>query len=403
MMHVPQRFVSDFPIESLSEHPDNPRKGDDDAVAESVEANGFYGAVIVQESTGYVLAGNTRLRVSRAGGATTIPACLLDCDDSTATRILLADNRTSDLATYDDVELRDMLLWIDDQVGSLIGTGYDDAALALLVEMLDEPTSLDVDPDEVPEHAPPISVLGDVWTLGSHRLVCGDSTLPETYEALLDGEVADMVWTDPPYGVSYVGGSGLTIQNDDLGADELAVFLDAAFRATFDCTREAAVWFVAAPHGPQFLQFAIPLTELGVWQQTIAWVKNSLVLGRADYHGRHEAIYFGWTPGGGHHRPGDHLGSTVWEIDRPKASKEHPTMKPVELITRAIRNHSNQGDVVLDPFGGSGSTLIAAHMMNRSARLVELDPKYCDVICKRYQLATGDVPVVNGVARSFLE
>jgi site-specific DNA-methyltransferase (adenine-specific) len=181
----------------------------------------------------------------------------------------------------------------------------------------------------------------------------------------------------------------LTIENDTLDAGHLESFLRDAFTAIFAFTKPGACWYVTAPSGNLFQAFSIPLTELEVWRHTLVWVKDTLVMGRADYHYRHESIFYGWTPGGPHQTPPDRKQDSVWEIDRPKANREHPTMKPIELITRSINNSSRMNDLVLDAFGGSGSTLIACEQTKRKARLIELDPKYCDVIVTRWENLTG--------------
>jgi len=258
------------------------------------------------------------------------------------------------------------------------------------------------DPDAVPDTAPAITVPGDVWLLGPHRLLCGDSTVPTDLERVMDGAKADMVWTDPPYGVSYVGGTAdaMTIENDSLDADDLEEMLVAAFAAALAVSAPGASWWVATPGmaAPMFA-FCRALHDLGIWRHQVIWVKDRFALGRADYHARHEQLLYGWAPGGHHHPTGDRTQDTIWEFPKPARNDVHPTMKPVALIERAINNHTDQGDLVLDPFGGSGSTLIASHQTGRVARLIELDPRYCDVICRRYQQATGDKPIAEATGR----
>jgi site-specific DNA-methyltransferase (adenine-specific) len=235
--------------------------------------------------------------------------------------------------------------------------------------------------------------------------MCGDSTEKDQLAVLMQGKEADLVWTDPPYGVSYVGKTkdALTIENDDMDIDALQEFLTKAFQAGHEVTKKGGCWYVAAPSGNIFQAFSIPLSNLGIWRHTLVWVKDTLVMGRADYHYKHESIFYGWKEGAAHQTPPDRKQDTVWEIDRPKRNAEHPTMKPIELITRAIKNSSNQGEIVLDMFGGSGSTLIAANETNRTAYLMELDPHYVDVICARYQKHTGVLPVLesDGLAHDF--
>jgi site-specific DNA-methyltransferase (adenine-specific) len=287
------------------------------------------------------------------------------------------------LAEWDNLILSNQLLDLD-------GLGWDIEALGF--EMPQIIDTVVIDEDELLEPpAEPVTKLGDVWQLKKHRLVCGDSTDVTVLDKLLGDEKVDLVWTDPPYGVAYVGKTkdALTIENDRLDHDQLTDFLRAAFNAIFQATKPGAVWYVTAPSGDLFQCFSIPLTELEVWRHTLVWVKDTLVMGRADYHYRHESIFYGWTPGAAHQTPPDRKQDSVWEIDRPKANKEHPTMKPIALIEKSIQNSSRAGEIVLDTFGGSGSTLIACEQTKRVARLIELDPKYCDVIIKRWENLTG--------------
>jgi site-specific DNA-methyltransferase (adenine-specific) len=225
------------------------------------------------------------------------------------------------------------------------------------------------------------------------------------WELLLGGEHADLVWTDPPYGVGYVGKTAdrLQIPNDALEGRALQGLLAAAFDSALPHLRPGAAVYVAAPSGALFLDFAVVLAERNLWRQTLVWVKDQFVMGRSDYHYRHESIFYGWVPGGPHRAPPDRTQDTVWEIDRPRRSAEHPTMKPVALIARALENSTLPGQLVVDPFAGSGSTLIAAHGSGRAARLIELDPDYADVICRRFQGHTGVLPVRNGVPVDFTE
>lgn len=261
----------------------------------------------------------------------------------------------------------------------------------LLLSGLVESNRVGANPDN--DDAPPLdrgpaqSVLGQVYDLGPHRLVCGDSRSLEVVRAVMGDRLADVVFTDPPYGVAYKGQTtGLTIENDDLDEDALGELLRAAFVVAMSVCRPGAAWYVAAPAGPLFQVFSVPLKELKIWRQTICWVKDALVLGRSDYHYRHEAIFYGWLPNAPHqrHRLKSRTEDTVWEVPRPRRSVEHPTMKPVELVERAIVNSSHEGDVILDFFAGSGSTLIAAAAQGRVARCVELDPHYADVIRRRW-------------------
>ncbi len=237
-----------------------------------------------------------------------------------------------------------------------------------------------------------------------HRLLCGDSRKAEDMARLMDGRLADMVWTDPPYGVAIAsrvgmgrgvsssqarGEGGKGIANDDLSVPELVAFLRGAFDLALDACRSGAVWYVAAPHGPMGVAFSMVLHDLDVWHSSLVWVKDSLVISRLDYHYRHEVFYYGWKPGGAHHAVPDRCQTSVFEFPRPKRSEEHPTMKPVELIRRHIENSSDRGQCVLDQFAGSGSTLIACEQAGRKAFLMEIDPLYADVIVARYEAFTG--------------
>ena len=274
----------------------------------------------------------------------------------------------------------------------LVESGFDIEALGFEMPQVVAFESVDEEIPELPDD--PITKLGDLWLLGPHKVLCGDATIVTDYEKLMGQEQADLIWTDPPYGVAYVGKTkdALTIQNDRLDIKSLEEFLRGAFTTMFTFTRPGACWYVLAPSVNLFQAFSIPLTELEVWRHTLVWVKDTLVMGRADYHYRHESIFYGWTPGAAHQEPPNRKQDTVWEIPRPKASKEHPTMKPIELIERSVQNSSLAGQIVLDPFAGSGSTLIACEQTKRVARVIELDPRYVDVVLKRWVNLTGGDP-----------
>ncbi len=407
-----------IPIDTVKPHPRNVRQGDIGAITESLRQHGQYRPIVVQKSSGHILAGNHTWKAAKHLKWKQIAVTYLDVNDDEAMRILLVDNRANDLATYDDTALVDLLKELMDTELKLEGTGFDPSDLDQLLADLDliEPVTLNTDPDDVPDNAPSITVPGDVWLLGNHRLMCGDSTSIDALDRLMAGKKADMVWTDPPYGVAIVGGNhalspeerrakgGKVIQNDALDKPALTQFLTDSLGNASTHTKPGGVWYVAAPSGDLFQCFSIPLTDLGIWRHTLVWVKDTFVMGRADYHYRHEAIFYGWKPGAAHKEPPDRKQDSVWEIPRPKRNAEHPTMKPIELITRAINNSSSTGDLILDPFGGSGSTLIAAHQTGRTAHLMELDPHYCDVICKRFQQATGITPIAEatGNEHTFL-
>jgi site-specific DNA-methyltransferase (adenine-specific) len=367
------------------------------AIANSLTKFGQRKPIVITEA-GLVLAGNGTVAAAQQLGWTELVATVApkEWDAQTAKAYAIADNRTAELAEWDNTVLAAQLIELDT-------AGWDIGELGFEKQ---EPTEPVEETQPLPE--PPIkpeTELGDLYQLGEHLLLCGDATNPDAYTKLLSGTPVDLVWTDPPYGVAIVGGNradtekerlakgGLTIENDNLNHAQLTDFLRTCFTLMRDQTKKGACWYITAPSGNLFQCFSTPLTELEIWKHTLVWVKDSLVMGRADYHYRHEAIFYGWTQGAAHQPPPNRKQDTVWEIPRPKANKEHPTMKPIELITRAINNSTNPDQLVLDPFGGSGSTLIACEQTNRKARLMELDPKYCDVIIKRWENLTGQKAV----------
>ena len=379
-MEVTRRLVSD-----LSFDPRNARTHSQknlDAICASLTKFGQRKPIVITHDN-FVLAGNGTLEAAKSLGwdqidVTVAPA---DWDLDTARAYALADNRTAELAEWDESVLAQQLLELHD-------ADFDIEALGFEMPQVIEPEP--IDEDELPLQPEAMVKHGDLWKLGEHRLFCGDATDVGAYERLLGEDQVDLVWTDPPYGVSYVGQGGMTIENDNLDIGALEEFLRQSFNAMFTFTKPGACWYVAAPSGNLFQAFSIPLSELEVWRHTLVWVKDALVMGRADYHYRHESIFYGWTPGAAHQEPPDRKQDSVWEVPRPRSNKEHPTMKPIELITRAINNSSRANDLVLDPFAGSGSTLIAAEQTRRRARVMEIDPKYCDVIIARYERITGN-------------
>lgn len=414
----------------------NPRVGNVPLIVESLKAHGQYKPIIVNRGSltgrpNEVLAGNHLLQAGLQIGLEQMLVHWLDVDDDEAARIVLVDNRASDKGGYDPDSLASLLVDLD----GLAGTGYTEGDLSRLLAGLEsgEQDGL-TDPDSVPS-APiqPITVPGDVWLLGPHRLVCGDSTQVDTLTKAAGGAEIDSMWTDPPYGVDYVGKTkdALTIQND--GKAGLPELLRDAFTAALPILRPGAPCYVAAPPGPDQFTFYTALADAGyLVRQVLVWVKNAMVLGRSDYQYKHEPILeaiavdepsdegdvsretddvdevvlehepvmYGFTGGakgrlgrGGPAWFGNNKQTTVFEVPKPSASREHPTMKPVELIVQQLRNSVARKGSVLDLFAGSGSTLIAAHRLSLTAHLVEISPTYCDVICRRYQEHTGVMPI----------
>jgi DNA modification methylase len=410
-------------VDSLQPWDRNPVIHDDEQVADLealIAATVWTAPIVARTSDHRVIAGHGRRlaalraiaadaawRLADAPAPGMVPVRLVDVDDATATRLTLADNALTKAAPWDDSELADLLRALGDDA---VGIGFDADDLAAL---LDEPVERPAATDDVPEvqvevHSKP----GEVYALGPHRLVCGDSTKPETWAALMGGERADMVWTDPPYGVAYVGKTkdAMTIENDRLDNDGLDVFLGFVLDEMLKSSKPGSAVYVAAPPGPRGVPFAVQLLARGMFRQRLVWVKNCMVLGHSDYHYRHEDIYFGYTPGtagqgrlgrGGAGWFGGNAQTSVLEFDKPSRSEEHPTMKPVALVARCIENSSKPGWLVAEPFGGSGTTLLACAQTGRVARLIEMDPRYCDVIRRRWTryADANNIPAGEGALR----
>ncbi len=405
--------LADFvvPIGSVRRYPGNPRTHNLDVLRASLRRNGQYRPIVVNRRTMQVLAGNGTHEAAELEGWTEIAATMVDVTPEEAARIVVVDNRASDLGGYDDGALLALL----DGLPDLEGTGYDQDALAALQALADQAAGAPAltDPDAIPEPpAEPISRPGDLWLLGPHRLLCGDATKPEDVARIMAGERGDCMWTDPPYGVEIVGGShaltpaerlargGKTLDNDE--AAGLPRLLRDSFATTTSALQPGAAVYLAHPAGAQGLLFSQAFVEAG-WRlhQILVWVKDQMVLGHADYHYRHEPILYGYTAGegrrgrGGHGWYGDHTQTSVFEVPRPKRSEDHPTMKPVELVARGLANSCPPHGLAYDPFAGSGSTIVAAHSVDRRCYALEIAPQYVDVACRRYQEHTGVKPILE--------
>ncbi|HLP97611.1 MAG TPA: DNA modification methylase [Sideroxyarcus sp.] len=381
--------VVQVPLPDLHLYPGNARRGDVSAIAESLARNGQFRPIVVDADRMQILAGNHTFLAAQSLGWESVACVFLHgLTEDDAARIVLADNRLNDLADYDDDALAALLNSLPD----FDGTGYTSQAVDDILASVQEPVGL-TDPDDIPEPpSKPQSRLGDVWELGPHRLYVGDSTAD--LQPLMLGDLADAVITDPPYNVDYEGGTKdrLKIENDKLGASDFYNLLDAAYSQMASASRTGAPIYVF--HADSERVTFETAAEANGWtiRQTLIWVKQALVMGRQDYHWQHEPIMYGWLSGGAHKWYGGRKQATVLNFDRPARNDLHPTMKPVELLRYLIGNSTQTGDVVLDPFAGSGSTLIACHHEKRVARLVELDPRYADVILRRYWEHTGEQP-----------
>lgn len=350
------------------------------------------GRSILLDKNGEIIAGNATYKTLKELG---IPVKIIPTDGKTAIALQRTDLDTNDrkrkeLAAFDN-STSDKVKWNFDNIAADFDLSeLPDFGIEALPDMAPvEP----VEEDDAPEvsEAAPRAKKGDIWQLGSHRLLCGDSTEPTDLAKLMDGETADLLLTDPPYNVEYVGKTkdALTIQNDHMGGAAFLEFLTAAFSAANEFLRPGGAFYIWHADLEGY-NFRTACKNIG-WQlrQCLIWHKNCFVMGWQDYQCKHEPCLYGWKDGAAHYFVDDRTQSTVIECDRPSRSKEHPTMKPVKLLALQIRNSSRMGEIVLDPFGGSGSTLIACEQLGRKARLVELDPKYCDVILTRWENLTG--------------
>jgi len=425
-------------IGELNQHPLNPNQGDVGAIVESLEAHGYFRPVLVQKSTMNIIAGNHTVQACKIDGLTEIDVIIHDIDDDQALRIMLADNETANKAQNDPAILTDLLESLVRTEYGLEGTGFTGEDLDDLLNEFQPELMDDLLEESEPNHdrLNKITRPGDIWLLGRHRLICGDSTDMTAYNNLLQKQLVDLVITDPPYNVDYKGktADSLTIQNDNMSDAEFALFLLAAYRAINDSMKPGAPIYVFHPPGNDADTFRACFKESGLLlKQGLVWAKQRFVLGRQDYNWQHESILYGWKEGAAHKWYGEFNKSTVLDEelnpetmtkdelvalinqiretstivreDRPSRNGEHPTMKPVKLVARLMQNSSKSGDIILDPFGGSGSTLVAAEQLRRSARIIELDPSYCDVICNRYQGITGIAPIheATGEEVSFVD
>ena len=331
------------PISSLRPHPRNPRRGDLEAVKDSLCHHGQYRPVVANRRTGEVLAGNHVLRAARELGFTEIAATFVDLSDEEATKLVLVDNRTSDLAGYDDALLVELL----EGLGDLSGTGFDEAALDDLLEEVAPPPYEDEELPPAPSE--PKTRPGDLYRLGDRRLLCGDAADLGDLGRVMGGEDARLLWTDPPYGVAYEGKTAARLRLRNDRADGLSELLRKAFAAIDAVLSPGAPLYVAHPAGPLSATFICAFLDQG-WslRQTLVWVKDSLVLGHADHHFRHEPILYSYKPGGGRRGRGGEgwyggdSQQSVLEIPRPRSAREHPTMKPVGLVEIALRNSSRR-------------------------------------------------------------
>lgn len=397
-------------------------------IAASIAEFGFTNPLLVDEGR-RIIAGHGRLAAARLAGLAAVPCIVLSgLTEAQCRALVLADNKLALNAGWDLELLRTELADLKDLGFDLALTGF---SFGELEDLLGEPTTVDgADPDDAPDlPAEPVSKPGDLWILGPHRIIVGDSTSVTDVERLMDGALADIVWTDPPYNVAYEGSAG-KIKNDNLDDKAFREFLFGAYSAMFIAMKPGASIYVAHADTEGY-NFRVAFRDAGFkLSGVVIWRKDSLVLGRSDYQWIHEPILYGWKPGSAHRWYGGRKKTTVLDLgdaspftrlpdgrhqitigdrvlvvdgsasveevvpsmlfeQKPKRNDVHPTMKPVSLIERMLSHSARPGDIVLDPFGGSGSTMIAADRLGMCARLVELDPRYADVIVKRWETYTG--------------
>lgn len=427
-------------LAELRPNPKNPNQHPEEQIeilAKVIRAQGWRAPVTVSTRTGLIVRGHGRYMAAQVIGCP-VPVDYQHYESEEAELAdLVADNRLAELAEIDNTLLAAIMAGLDEADYDTELTGYDAELTAALIAGIEAPSmdyeKADATVPDTPEE--PISRPGDVWQLGAHRLICGDSTDPQTYAALLNGEAADLIVTDPPYNVDYEGTAG-KIKNDSMKPEAFRSFLMAAFGAMSGAAKPGAGAYIFHADG-EGIAFREAFQQAGfMLKQCLVWVKNAFVLGRQDYQWRHEPILYGWKEGAAHYfvdrrnlatvidesgRPDvdkmtadelaelvsliyDELESeptTVLYCDKPLRNAEHPTMKPVSLVAQLVENSSRPSWLVLDPFGGSGSTLMACEGTGRAARLIELDPKFCDVIVKRYIEVTGkrDVILTRGGAK----
>jgi len=383
---------------SLIPWPKNPRKNDDNVerVAASIKAWGFGSALLARRRDRMIIAGHTRWKAATALGLERIPVRFIDCTDAELRMLALADNKLTERSGWDDDLLTQLLR--DADPGDALIAGWTNDELDKLLTESDRTTPLD--DDDVPDvPADPVTKLGDRWRLGDHHLVCGDC---EDAPSLLDVSGAALMVTDPPYGVSYGsknaylnamdGGDRIEteIDSDDLTPQEMVGFWFQRFKAARSLLRPGAAYYCTGPQGPELRSLMTALDDAGFpLRHMLIWAKQQFVLGRSDYHYQHEPILYGWLDGAAHHAVKDRGESSLWEIDKPRSSDAHPTMKPVELYARAIRNSSSRGEDVIDPFAGSGTLVAACEQVERVAHCIELSPAYCDVIIQRWEALSG--------------
>lgn len=364
-------------------------------IKNSIENFGFVSPLVINKDM-TVIGGHQRLKVLKELGFTELECIIVDLDKTNEKALNIALNKIQ--GDWDEEKLEALLqeLKLEDFDTNLTGFDFDEVDEILKDVNGSKEDDFDVD-SAYEEIENPITKPGDIWILGNHKLMCGDSTQKEDVMHLMNNQDADMLLTDPPYNVDYVGktAEALKIKNDNMNDNQFYEFLKKVFENMYSVTKEGASIYVfhADTEG---LNFRRAFKDSGYkLAECLIWKKDCFVMGRQDYQWQHEPILYGWKEGAAHHFINDRTQSTILEFDRPKQSTLHPTMKPIDLIAKLIKNSSKENDTILDLFGGSGSTIIAAEQLNRNCYAMELDPKYCDVIVKRWESLTNKEAILE--------
>lgn len=397
-----------WPLDRLIPSARNARTHSETQIAEiagSITAFGFIVPLIV-DAKGNIIAGHGRVLAARMLKLARIPVIIIDhLSESEKRAYAIADNKIALNAGWNDELLKIELSALAAEGVALSDLGFAEEELRELLAGLESERG-DVDEETVPDALPePTTAAGQVWRLGEHRLLCGDATEADAYRTVLEGKSADMVFSDPPYNVDYRSAragspTDRAIANDNLG-DGFGDFLLAACQHLLAFTTGSH--YICMSSSELHTLYHAFTRAGGHWSTFVIWGKSSFTLGRSDYQRQYEPILYGWREGASHHWCGARDQGDLWLVDKPRLNDLHPTMKPVALIERAIHNSSRRGDLVLDPFGGSGSTLIACEKTARKARLIELDASYCDVIVRRWQDFTGKQATCAASGRTFDE
>ena len=378
--------VIELPLSEIKPYENNPRinVGAVESLAKIIKELGFRNPILLNKNH-VIIEGHTRWEACKRLGMEKMP-CIVEEDltPEQEAALRIADNKVAEIAEWDEDKLKIEVKLLQDAGFDLSVLAFHDDELDALLGG-DAITPGQTEENQVPETPEiPVSKAGEIYVLGEHRLLCGDSTKAEDVKKLAGEATVDLWLTDPPYNVAYEGSNGLTIQNDSMEDTKFREFLRSAFGAAEKALKPGAAFYIFHADSEGY-NFRGACHDVGLRvRQCLVWLKNSLVLGRQDYQWIHEPCLYGWKEGAGHEWYGDRSQTTVMEFDKPKKNDVHPTMKPVEMLVYLLRNSSQRGNVILDTFGGSGSTLIACEQTGRVCKTMELDPKYCDVIRKRW-------------------